>query len=197
MTKAAPKGKKKVTPAEEQPQQSASEGPSSGAPDGQSVDRIRDIIFGAQMRDYEERFQKLEKKLLQEAQDLRGDVKDRFEELNSALNKEISGLSKHLKDEQGKRSKADAEAARQLRDVQEALQAKLESQGGQTNQLLDQLGQRISKETDRLRADLKSTADKLLNHIEDLRLAKTDRGALASLLDKMAENLRTDPKGKQ
>ncbi len=35
------------------------------------VDRIRDILFGSQMRDYDGRFQKLEERLTREADELR------------------------------------------------------------------------------------------------------------------------------
>jgi len=39
-----------------------------------NVDQIRDIIFGAQMRDYEKRFIRLEERLLSESDSLRGET---------------------------------------------------------------------------------------------------------------------------
>jgi hypothetical protein len=47
------------------------------------VDRIRDILFGSQMRDYDGRFQRLDERLTREAADARGDVQKRLEALEN------------------------------------------------------------------------------------------------------------------
>ena len=39
--------------------------------EGQNVDKIRDILFGAQMRDYDKRFARLEDRLMKDAEALR------------------------------------------------------------------------------------------------------------------------------
>ena len=45
------------------------------------VDRIRDILFGSQMRDYDGRFQKLDERLTREAAEARSDTQKRLEVL--------------------------------------------------------------------------------------------------------------------
>ena len=44
---------------------------------GASVDKIRDILFGSQMRDYDRRFLRLEEKMLKESADAREDARRR------------------------------------------------------------------------------------------------------------------------
>src|SRR2546423_13320751 len=45
----------------------------------ESLDKVRDILFGVQMRDYDHRFSQLEERLMREATLLREDVKKRFD----------------------------------------------------------------------------------------------------------------------
>ena len=52
---------------------------------GTNLDKIRDILFGAQVRDHERRFAKLEAQLLAEAAQLRNDLKERFASLEQYL----------------------------------------------------------------------------------------------------------------
>ena len=49
------------------------------------VDRIRDILFGSQMRDYDSRFQRLDERLTREAADARADTQKRLEALETFL----------------------------------------------------------------------------------------------------------------
>ena len=53
--------------------------------DGANVDKIRDILFGSQMRDYEKRFSRLEERLTKAQDTLREDLKKRFDALLDAL----------------------------------------------------------------------------------------------------------------
>jgi hypothetical protein len=55
---------------------------------GTNLDKIRDILFGAQVRDHECRFTKLEAQLLAEAAQLQNDLKERFASLEQHIRKE-------------------------------------------------------------------------------------------------------------
>jgi len=70
-----------------------------------NVDKIRDIIFGSQMRDYEKRFLRLEERLTADAQALREDTKKRFDTLEAFVQKEIDSLSQRLKTEKSERAR--------------------------------------------------------------------------------------------
>ena len=50
-----------------------------------NLDKIRDILFGAQTRDYERKFAVLEERLVKESADLRNDLKRRFEDRKSVV----------------------------------------------------------------------------------------------------------------
>ena len=48
---------------------------------GGNLDKVRNILFGAQSRDYERRFARLEERLAKETADLRDDMRRRFDSL--------------------------------------------------------------------------------------------------------------------
>src|SRR5947209_5816204 len=78
---------------------------------GGNVDKIRDILFGTQMRDYEKRFVRLEEQLLKESADLREDLRRRFDSLEIYIKKEVESLTDRLKVEQGERADSVKELA--------------------------------------------------------------------------------------
>ena len=56
---------------------------------GASIDKVRDILFGVQMRDYDKRFARLEERLLKETSELKDDVKKRLAALEQFMKQEV------------------------------------------------------------------------------------------------------------
>lgn len=73
---------------------------------GNNLAKIRDILFGAQVRDHERRFTKLEAQLLAEAAQLRTDLKDRFASLEQYIRNEVETLIGRLSREEQSRTSA-------------------------------------------------------------------------------------------
>src|SRR6201982_3364027 len=65
---------------------------SSGKEEGANVDKIRDILFGSQMRDYEKRFARLEETLVKETVEIRETNRRRFDQLEAYMKKEFEAL---------------------------------------------------------------------------------------------------------
>src|SRR5437868_2675049 len=72
-----------------------------------SLDKVRDILFGSQARDYEKRFARLEERLTKESTDLKNEVKRRFDMLENYIKKEIKTLGERIRREKKKRKDAD------------------------------------------------------------------------------------------
>lgn len=125
-----------------------------------SVDQIRDIIFGAQMRDYEERFSALESRLIDEARALREDVQNRFE-----------ALEQNLQAERGERGAATDKVIEELRSTARSI------------------GERSDKDREELQSQIAETRDAIMARLDELQDAKTDRAALSELLREMADEL--------
>src|SRR3954469_18935084 len=81
-----------------------------------NIDKIRQILFGNQMRDYEKRFSRLEERLLKESADSRDETRKRFDALETFIKNEFEAVSERLRVEQRTRE----ESAQGLsRDLQE------------------------------------------------------------------------------
>src|SRR5438105_13983391 len=57
-----------------------------------NVDKIRDILFGTQMRDYESRFARLEETLIKETLEIRETNRRKFEQLETFIRKEFDAV---------------------------------------------------------------------------------------------------------
>lgn len=160
---------------------------------GGSVDKIRDILFGAQMRDYDRRFTRLEERLLKEASDLREETRQRFDTLESFIKGEFTALSDRLKTENHQRDEMGVEINTRLQESAKALERKLmqldeltaQNQRALRQQMLDQ-----SKTiNDELRRKCEELAASIAHEAGELRHDKTDRAALADLFTELALRL--------
>ena len=167
-------------------------------PEGANIDKIRDILFGAQRREFEKRLSRLEERLVKEASEVRDEIRRRFEAIENYAKKEIESLGERVKTEQLERSQAVKEVARELKDASSGLEKKIVQTDEQTAKKLREIRQQLldqSKElTDELRQKHQSLSELLDHEIGDLRREKTDRVALANLLTEVSLRLTNDLK---
>lgn len=181
----------------EQHNNSSSEPESRPAQDiknsGGNVDKIRDILFGSQMRDYETRFSNLEATLLKETAEIRETNRRRFDQLENYMRAEFESLQNRLKAEREERSDAASQQSRELKEVGDALTRKLrdlDDRGAAVeHDLRNQLLQQARDLGDQLRARHDEVSALLEKRFQELRQGKTDRAALATLFTEVALRL--------
>jgi uncharacterized phage infection (PIP) family protein YhgE len=165
---------------------------------GGNLEKIREILFGAQVHDFEKRFTRLEEKLLKETADSRAETKKRFDAMEAFIRKEIESLVDRVKTEQGERSDALKEISRDLRDTAKNLEKKLVQLDEQTTKGQRELRQQILDQSkslsDEIRNRVKESAAVLTRELRELRAEKTDRSALAGLFTEAAMRLSGDMK---
>jgi hypothetical protein len=168
-------------------------GPEDGAG---NIDKVRDILFGGQMREYERRFVRLEERLLQETAELRDDVRKRVAALEQFAREEAASLAERLKGERDDRTDADKELARETRETTKAIEKKLSQIDDQIGRVQRELRQQMLELQQRLTDDLKQRIDDVLARLaqeaSDLRTDKADRATLASLFTEMAMRLNNE-----
>ena len=164
--------------------------------EGANVDKIRDILFGSNMREYEKRFARLEERLTKSSDALRDDLKKRFDTLESYVREEMDSNNTRLKAEKTERSENIKELTRETRDSTKSLEKKLSlleeqltsAQTDLRTRILDQsksLSNQIQKMKDELEAALETEA-------ETLRNDKTDRAQLADLFAELSLRLKDE-----
>ena len=90
------------------------------APAGAPMEQVREILFGAQLKDMEVRFKRQEDRLLREIHDVKDSLKKRLDSLENFMKREVSSLLERLRREQEER---EAEQRSEQRERSEALQA--------------------------------------------------------------------------
>jgi len=169
----------------------------------QNVDKIRDILFGANMRDYEKRFGRLEDRLTRDAESFREDLKKRFDTLEAFIQKEVDSLGQRLKSEKAERTESLKELTHEQRDAAKALEKKIgqlddqfaEATAGLRAALLEQF-KSLTAEIQSKHRDLSALLER---ELQVLRVEKTDRAALADMLTEIAVRLKEEltlPEGK-
>ena len=160
----------------------------SPVPDAQpeSLDKVRDILFGGQMRAVESRLQGMEERFRQEHETLRSDFARQVESLDAFIRSEVQTLNERLAAERAKRTEDLKALAAEIKEAIRALEkrhVRLEESANLADATLrDQLllmGEQLTSELTRSHQALDS--------------AKTDRTALAGLLTDMAARLSGAP----
>jgi len=165
-------------------------------PEGGNIDKIRDILFGVQMRDYEKRFSRLEERLLKESADLRDETTRRFDALETFVKNEFEALTERLQSEQRSRDESVQHLSRELQTTAQGLEKKLlqfdeqttRSQRDLRQQILDQ-SKKLSDEIRQKNAELSTVVER---EVAELAHAKTDRASLAALFTEVALRLNNE-----
>ncbi len=171
--------------------------PALTEPQPESLDKVRDILFGGQMRAVESRLQGMEERLRQEHESIRSDFNRQTESLDAFIRSEVQGLTERLSAERTKRIEELKSLAAEIKDAIRTLEwrhVRLEEAANMADAALrDQLfvqstdaagelaklGERLTAELSRSHQELKST--------------KTDSTALAALLTDVASRLGGAP----
>ncbi len=175
------------------PKPSASESSLPAAESPESLDKVRDILFGGHMRSVEGRIARIEERLLREQQALRTDLETSLAGLESYARKELEALGEKLKAERVKRAddlKALAiETKETLRAVDKRLAKLDEATSGADADLRSQL-----LEQKRAHAgDVKQLGEQLTAELrraeQELREEKADLSSLIAVFSDMAMRL--------
>ena len=161
-----------------------------------SVEKIREILFGGQMRDYGQRFAELEKRILSETQRLAEETTQRLESLESLMKSEIVRLDERVGRE-GNERRADSEAHAQRVDAMsgqlgEDLRQLGERSGNEAREIRNSLHEQVTKLVDLVRTTREELASQLVDQSRELKESKVGRGDLADLLSEVALRLNRD-----
>lgn len=174
---------------------------SNSAPDDvDNVDKIRDILFGNQMRDVEKRFSSLEKSLASDLASLRSENALQIESLKTYIESEIEILGSKLAAEEKSRiedaDELDAKLKQQIKQIDKKiadLTKSMDKQNRDTNQKILKQTQDLSKE---LSSQMSEARERMDDYRQQLGSAKVDKQALAEMLNTLALQINSGDDGK-
>ncbi|NJL62302.1 MAG: hypothetical protein HC903_11295 [Methylacidiphilales bacterium] len=160
-----------------------------------SLDKVRDILFGNQLRDVEKKFARLEERLFKECLNSREESKKRLDSLESYVKQEFESLSQRMKQEQGNRDETIQSLAEENKKITTALENKLNQFDEHVNNSQREMREQILSQSKSLHDDIVQKYEEILailrREAEELRHAKTDRSTLANLLSELAIRLNS------
>lgn len=161
-----------------------------------NIDKIRQILFGNQMRDYEKRFSRLEERLLKESADLRDETRKRFDSLETFIKNELEAVSERLRAEQRTREESAQSLSREMQEASKSLEKKLGQADEQNSRSQRDLRQQILDQSKNLSDEIRQKHEEisamLAREVAELSRDKTDRSALAALFSEVALRLNDD-----
>ncbi len=165
-------------------------------PDGENIDKIRDILFGSQSRQIEKKLSAVEDKIDKEIDFLRSETKTTLGASEQFVRKALQSLSGQLNRERSERAESVESLSDRVADTQKTVEKKLDQLNDkvvsdqrdtqaqillQTKNLLDEMHEKID--------GLQKRMDQ---SIEALAQEKIDRLALANLMMEAALRLEDD-----
>lgn len=169
------------------------DGPGTTEPAPESLDKVRDILFGGQMRAVESRLQGLEARLLQAQENLRAEFTKQIDTLDGVLQKEVQALTERLAAERSKRVEEVKALSAELRDVlreHEQRHLRLEATMGTADA---ELREGILQHSKAVAADLARLTERLTSDlaraVAELQDDKASRSSLAALFTELSSRL--------
>ncbi len=160
------------------------------------VDKIRDLLFGNQMQDYDRRFSKLEERFSQRFKDVEAESARTLSAFESNAKKQVDSLASQFREEKDQRADGDKELERSLREQTQALEKRMRSMSDQLSQLERDIADRLTQELQAVHDEIKRKNEDMRMLIEkmfgEVSSVKTDRNLLAGLFMEVAKCLSQD-----
>ncbi len=156
------------------------------AGDVENISKIRDILFGSNMNEYEKRFELLENKLSQSIIENKQELDKKFSAIDFFIKKELNTLNEKLREEEETRENFEKklltdteELGRTFKQFQQAANDSLAEDRNYFKEITNNLNEQISS----LKQNLQERIDKNNNQ---LQTHKVDRSSLAAMLTDLA-----------
>ncbi len=161
--------------------------------DAGSMDKIRDILFGNQAKDYENRFSKMENQLTQDAVELKEELLKRIDALEDYIKQEIKDINERIKTESNDRVDAHKKIQKEIKEGFESLGKKLlhdeENLAKKSTELRDQILEQSKNLSAEILSKYDQTSNNLKNTAQELDDVKVNRSDLSGFFLEIAMRL--------
>ncbi len=166
-------------------------------PPAENLDKIREILFGSNVREYERRFAQIETRLSKEVAELKDETRRRLNALEISASREIESLNSRIEKERQERGEGGEKLTQDIAELANKLERKARQ--------IEDHNIRIEREfRDQMLAQSRSASEELRSKIEEvietidrmsgeLRTRKVDRGDIAAVLSEIAMRLNNEP----
>ena len=157
------------------------------------IGKIRNILFGAQMTEYDQRFSQLEERILSRIAALDEKTDKRLKSIETLIKKQDDALTGRLDQEQSERSSGAEALSGEIAGAKEALTTAIDALAARQTQELEALDKQLtlisndlSDEIHIQQVEASKNLDRAVQELDDAKLA---RKALSQMLVEMAGRL--------
>jgi DNA-binding ferritin-like protein (Dps family) len=162
----------------------------------ENLDKVRDILFGGQMRAVESRLKRIEDRLRREQEALRSELEKEIQALEKQTRKDVDGLAEKLSGEQAKRGDDIKGVNAALRDTARSIEKRLAKLDESSNTADAEIRSQLLEHMETTAAQLKELTERVTNDLQaaaaELRAEKVDIASLIELFSDMAVRLSDD-----
>ncbi|MBE8990585.1 hypothetical protein [Nostoc sp. LEGE 12450] len=166
--------------------------------EGRNLDKVREILFGNQIRDTERRFTRLEERLIKELGNVRDETRKRLDALEIYIKQEVDSLTQRLKNEQVERDSQVKAVTEESKSIIISLEKKITQFDEQATNSQRELREQILNQSKSLQDEIQQKSQEIVALIEreaqELRREKTDRSNLAAMFTELAIRLNAENK---
>jgi len=155
----------------------------------ENISKIRDILFGNNMNEYEKRFEQLEKKLANSVEENRIEAEKKINALDTFLKKELKQLNEKMLEEEATRIKSDKKIMTELETLEELLNKFKQNTGDNFSEDREHFLEFSNKVSGQISDLNKSLQEKIKTISNQLQTNKVERSSLAMLFTDMAYNI--------
>ncbi|TAG94660.1 MAG: hypothetical protein EAZ09_10970 [Oscillatoriales cyanobacterium] len=159
-----------------------------------NIDQIRDIIFGAQLREYDNRFDKIDSDLSMMQQDMQARIEQVKTVLSGEMRAAVDSFEKKIKSITLNTQEESADLRQQIdrvnRKFSSSIEALDEAIDNQTSSLRDELSQtrdRLSEESRTLKTQVFEELDRRFSMLRDVKVSRDD---MAEILFELGMRLK-------
>lgn len=158
-----------------------------------NVDKIRDILFGGYIREYEKRFKRLEERFTHENTHLRDDISQRIKALEELLDSELDSLGEKAKVERQERHLANQDLKQEIQALKSEMEQRFTQLDEQFTKDVKQLRQHLQSKTQEIATQMRQQGDSLLallkQEVTQLQEEKVSRTDLAAFFNEFSLRL--------
>ena len=175
------------------PGNGAANSPATAPDQPESLDQVRDILFGGQMRMVDARLKSLEERIVLEQATLRNDLGRRIVEIEEASKKEFAAHADRLAAERTKRADDLKALSGEMKEALKNLERRHANFEEATSLADAEVRDHLMKQSAAFSTELTRTAERLTTELDRaasaLRADKVDTTTLAATLNEMATRL--------
>jgi hypothetical protein len=171
----------------------AGNAPASPSEQPESLDQVRDILFGGQMRMVDARLRSLEERIALEQSTMRNELSRKITELEEASKKEFAAHAERLSTERAKRADDLKALSVELKESLKNLERRHVKFEEATSLADSEVRDQLMKHSASFSAELSRTSERLTTELDRaasaLRADKVDTTTLVATLNEMATKL--------